>query len=62
MGVQADHNRAYRPGRGERAVAILLIVVFIIALVVMAMLRDDHEWDRLIYLFGGLEAMPLTIS
>jgi len=60
VGVQADHNRAYRPGRGERAV--LLIVVFIIALVVMAMLRDDHELDRLIYLFGGLEAMPLTIS
>ncbi len=42
--------------------AILLIVVFIIALVGMATLRSDHQWDRLIYLFGGLEAVVFAAA
>lgn len=40
-----------------RAVAIGLVVVFVFAIVVLGLLRSDGQWDRLIYLFGGLEAL-----
>lgn len=36
---------------------MILIAVFVIALVVLGMLRGDRQWDRLVYLFGGLEAV-----
>jgi len=41
---------------------MILIAVFVIALIVMALLRSDREWDRLIYLFGGLEAVVFAAA
>ncbi len=41
---------------------MVLIAIFVIALVSMAMLRNDHEWDRLVYLFGGLEALVFAAA
>ena len=41
---------------------MILIAVFVIALVVMALLRNDRQWDRLIYLFGGLEAVVFAAA
>jgi hypothetical protein len=40
-----------------RRVAIGLLVVFIVAMVTLFLLRSDEHWDRLVYLFGGLEAI-----
>jgi hypothetical protein len=41
---------------------MILIAVFVIALIVMAWLRNDRQWDRLIYLFGGLEAVVFAAA
>jgi len=38
-------------------VAIGLLGVFILAVAVMFLLRRDPNWDRLVYVFGGLEAI-----
>jgi multidrug efflux pump subunit AcrA (membrane-fusion protein) len=46
-----------RLGPAERTLAIALIGVFLAALVVMYWLRDDRYWDRLLFLFGALEAL-----
>jgi hypothetical protein len=41
---------------------MILIAVFVIALAVMGMLRHDGQWDRLVYLFGGLEAVVFAAA
>ena len=46
-----------RLGRAERGLAFALIGLFLVALVVMYRLRDDQHWDRLLFLFGALEAL-----
>jgi hypothetical protein len=46
-----------RLGRAERGLAFALVVLFLVALVVMYGLRGDQYWDRLLYLFGALEAL-----
>jgi hypothetical protein len=46
-----------RLGRAERWLAFALVVVFLVALVAMYRLRADQYWDRLLYLFGALEAL-----
>lgn len=46
-----------RLGRAERGLAFALVVLFLAALVVMYGLRGDQYWDRLLYLFGALEAL-----
>jgi hypothetical protein len=46
-----------RLGRAERALAFALVGVFLVALVAMYGLRDDQYWDRLLFLFGALEAL-----
>jgi hypothetical protein len=62
VSVPTDHEEVNLPGRAERAAAMILIAIFVIALVLMAMVRNDHEWDRLIYLFGGLEALVFAAA
>ena len=62
VSVTTAHDGENLPGRGERAAAMILIAVFVIALIVMALLRSDREWDRLIYLFGGLEAVVFAAA
>ena len=46
-----------RLGRAERGLAFALVVLFVVALVAMYRLRADQYWDRLLYLFGALEAL-----
>jgi hypothetical protein len=46
-----------RLGRPERTLAFALIGVFLVALIAMYQLRDDQYWDRLLFLFGALEAL-----
>ena len=46
-----------RLGRAERGLAFALVVLFLVALVAMYGLRGDQYWDRLLYLFGALEAL-----
>jgi hypothetical protein len=46
-----------RLGRAERGLAFALIGLFLVALVAMYQLRDDQYWDRLLFLFGALEAL-----
>ncbi len=62
VSVPTDHDGVTLPGRGERTAAMVLIGVFVIALVVMAMFRNDREWDRLVYLLGGLEAVVFAAA
>lgn len=40
-----------------RRVAIGLLVIFVLAMAVMFFLRGDDHWDRMVYLFSGLEAI-----
>jgi hypothetical protein len=40
-----------------RRVAIGLLVVFVVAIVALFWMRADEHWDRLVYVFGGLEAI-----
>ena len=44
-------------GPTERRIAIALIVLFLLALVGLFLVRDDANWDRLVYLFGALQAL-----
>src|SRR5215211_4986425 len=44
-------------GQAEKLIAGGLIVVFLAAIVAMYLLRDDGHWDRLLFLFGALEAL-----
>jgi hypothetical protein len=46
-----------RLGPAERGLAFALVGLFLVALVVMYRLRDDQYWDRLLFLFGALEAL-----
>ena len=55
-GATAGQGTA-RLGPTERTLAIALIGVFLVAIVVMYWLRDDRYWDRLLFLFGALEAL-----
>jgi hypothetical protein len=53
----AGSTATARLGPAERALAFALIGLFLVALVVMYRLRDDQYWDRLLFLFGALEAL-----
>jgi hypothetical protein len=53
----AGNGATARLGPAERALAFALIGLFLVALVVMYRLRDDQYWDRLLFLFGALEAL-----
>jgi hypothetical protein len=44
-------------GRFEKITAVVLIVLFVVFIAVMVVLRASAQWDRLVYLFGGLEAL-----
>jgi hypothetical protein len=44
-------------GQAEKLIAGGLIVVFLAAIVAMYFLRNDLQWDRLLFLFGALEAL-----
>jgi hypothetical protein len=41
----------------ERSLAFVLVGLFLVAIVVMYWLRGDQYWDRLLFLFGALEAL-----
>lgn len=45
------------PSRVAVIMAIVLIFVYIAMLAVLAVLRADKEWDRLVYLLTGFEAL-----
>lgn len=54
----SDPNSA--PRRLEKIptlVAVLLIIAFLVMLTLLALMRSDSHWDRLIFLFTGLEAL-----
>ena len=53
----AGSGATARLGPAERALAFALVGLFLVALVVMYRLRDDQYWDRLLFLFGALEAL-----
>jgi hypothetical protein len=53
----AGSGATARLGPAERALASALIGLFLVALVVMYRLRDDQHWDRLLFLFGALQAL-----
>ncbi|GAA2753002.1 hypothetical protein [Kitasatospora cinereorecta] len=44
-------------GRAATITVIGLLAVFIGSLIVLGLMRDDKNWDRLIYLLAGLEAV-----
>jgi hypothetical protein len=45
-----------------KVTAIALLVVFVATIGVLMMLRRDAGWDRLVYLFGGLEAVVFAAA
>lgn len=45
-----------------RNAALGLLVVFVLAIVIMVALRADQHWDRLVFLFGGLEAIVFAAA
>jgi len=45
------------PSRIAVVMAIVLIFVYIAMLAVLTVLRADKEWDRLVYLLTGFEAL-----
>jgi len=53
----AGSGATARLGPAERALAFALVGLFLVALAVMYRLRDDQHWDRLLFLFGALEAL-----
>lgn len=55
--VQESGPQQIRLDRPTRGVAIGLLVVFVLAIFVMVLLRADTQWDRLVYLYSGLEAI-----
>jgi hypothetical protein len=46
----------------EKITAVILIALFIIFIAVLVTLRASEQWDRLIYLFGGLEALVFAAT
>ena len=44
-------------GKVEQRAALVLIGLFVVFIIVMIVLRDSAQWDRLAYLFGGFEAL-----
>ncbi|HET9971010.1 MAG TPA: hypothetical protein VFQ68_22420 [Streptosporangiaceae bacterium] len=48
---------AVGPGRAAMITAIALIVVYIVMLFILMSMRNDKEWDRLVYLLSGFEAL-----
>ncbi len=44
-------------GRAAMITAIALIVVYIAMLFILMSMRNDKEWDRLVYLLSGFEAL-----
>lgn len=48
-----------RSGLGvlERGVVIFLLVGFVAFVVLLVVLRDNPNWDRLVYVFSGYEAL-----
>jgi hypothetical protein len=51
------NNEAREQGRTERFFAGGLIIVFLLAIVAMFLLRNNTNWDRLLVLFGALQAL-----
>ena len=49
-------------GRLEKAIAVVLIALFVVFIVVLIFLRASPQWDRLIFLFGGLEALVFAAA
>ena len=41
-------------------VAVALLVVYLLMLLFLVVKRSDAQWDRLVYLLGGLEALVFT--
>lgn len=41
----------------QTVVALTLLVAFVISLILLARMRDDPHWDRLVYLLSGFEAI-----
>ena len=50
-------ENAQKQGRTERFFAGGLIIVFLVAIVAMFFLRNNTNWDRLLVLFGALQAL-----
>jgi hypothetical protein len=48
------------PGRVALITAIVLIGVYIAMLAILAALRNDKDWDRLVYLLSGFEALVFS--
>ncbi|MFF5292107.1 hypothetical protein [Paractinoplanes globisporus] len=44
-------------GKVEQVAALVLIGLFVVFIIVLIVLRDSPQWDRLAYLFGGFEAL-----
>jgi hypothetical protein len=44
-------------GRAAMITAIALIVVYIVMLFILMSMRNDKDWDRLVYLLSGFEAL-----
>ena len=51
------HSAPRRLEKTPTVMAILLIIAFLVMLTILALMRSDTHWDRLIYLFTGLEAL-----
>ena len=56
-GTQPDSSPAVVLGPVERTTAVVLIGLFVVFIGVLVALRDSAQWDRLVYLFGGFEAL-----
>lgn len=46
----------------EKITAVVLIALFVIFIAVLVLLRASDQWDRLVYLFGGLEALVFAAA
>jgi uncharacterized membrane protein YcjF (UPF0283 family) len=49
-------------GRMEKGAALVLIALFVLFIIVMIVLRDSAQWDRLAYLFAGFEALVFAAA
>ncbi|NAS21159.1 hypothetical protein GT755_05585 [Herbidospora sp. NEAU-GS84] len=50
------------PSRLQIWLGVGLIVLFVAALVALVLLRDDPQWDRLVFLLQGLEALVFAAA
>jgi hypothetical protein len=60
-GVIRDPSSQARDGLAM-TIAVITLLLYVVLVVVLIFLRHDTDWDRLVYLLGGFEAIVFTAA